>query len=315
MSDALGAHDTVHVIMGPTAAGKSAIALHLAERYGLAIVSADSRQIYRGFDIGTAKPVAAERHRIPHFGIDVLDPTERYSAHQWSADAAGWMGQARAQGRQPLIVGGTGFYVRALVDPLDQTPELDPTRRAALASWLNTLDADALVRWCRRLDPARALLGRTQQLRAVETSLLAGTRISEWSTADATGAQPRARVARYLVVDPGLVLHSRIAQRVDAMVAAGWFDEVRALSGHVSADAPAWKASGYSRIREAIGGTRSRESAVERVIIETRQYAKRQRTWYRHQLPVAQVTRVDSSAPDALAQACAWWESVEGSQT
>ncbi|MEQ1690108.1 MAG: tRNA (adenosine(37)-N6)-dimethylallyltransferase MiaA [Gemmatimonas sp.] len=315
MTDALGASDTVPVIMGPTGAGKSAIAMHLAERYGLAIVSADSRQIYRGFDIGTAKPVEAERQRIPHFGIDILDPTVRYSAHQWSTDADGWIAQARVQGRQPLIVGGTGFYVRALVDPLDPTPDLDPTRRAALASWLNMLDADALARWCRRLDPARASLGRTQQLRAVETALLAGRRISDWPTAETIDPQPPGRVARYLVVDPGVVLHRRIAQRVDAMVAAGWFDEVRALSAHVPSEAPAWNASGYGRIREAVSGERSRESAVERVIIETRQYAKRQRTWCRHQLPIAHVTRVDSNAPDALAQACAWWESVEGSQT
>ncbi|MBL0172294.1 MAG: tRNA (adenosine(37)-N6)-dimethylallyltransferase MiaA [Gemmatimonadaceae bacterium] len=321
MTDVDGASLITPVIIGPTAAGKSAIALHLASTYGLSIISADSRQVYAGFNIGTAKPSADEQRLIPHYGIDVLAPIARYSAHEWARDAERWGRESRAQGRMPVVVGGTGFYVRALVDPLDDTPSLEPSRRAALGSWLATLDAETLERWCRRLDPARAALGRTQRLRAVETALLAGRRISEWSVgnadveATAASSRPLARQARYLVVDPGPALATRIAGRVAAMVADGWFDEVRALMDYVPADAPAWQASGYARVRDAVAGVIPPAEAVERVIIETRQYAKRQRTWCRHQLPGAQVTRVDSSAPDALALARAWWESDDGSAT
>lgn len=315
MRDPADAPKPLRVILGPTAAGKSAIAMQLAERYQLAIVSADSRQVYAGFDIGTAKPSADERRRVPHHGIDVLPPTVRYSAHQWASDAKGWMAQARAAGREPLVVGGTGFYVRALVDPLHEMPPLDADRRAALERWLSGLDGGELERWCRRLDAARAALGRTQHLRAVETALLTGTRISAWHAVGGPATRPLADAVRYLVVDPGPVIASRIADRVTAMLAAGWIDEVRTLMAQVPPDAPAWKASGYGTLRDAIAGDGRMNEAVQRVIIETRQYAKRQRTWCRHQLPAAVVTRVDSSAADAFARACAWWESDDGEVT
>lgn len=311
MSEPRDARASTHVIIGPTAAGKSAIAQHLAERYGLAIVSADSRQVYAGFDIGTAKPSAEARHRALHYGIDVLAPTARYSAHQWALDAEAWIHDARARGCEPLLVGGTGFYVRALIVPLDDTPALDPDRRAELEVWLGSLMPAELSRWCRRLDPMRAVFGRTQQLRAVETALLSGRRISD----PFAGGRSSARTVRYLVVDPGAVLGTRIAQRVELMVAAGWVDEVRHLMQAIPADAPAWKACGYTRIREAVDGKVSWAKAVERVIIETRQYAKRQRTWCRHQLSGGQVTLLDSGAPDALARASTWWESDGASRT
>ena len=165
---------TLSVICGPTAAGKSALALELAERHGLAIVSADSRQVYRGFDIGTAKPTAAERARVPHAGVDVDDPRERYSAARWGDDARDRLAAAAAAGREAPVVGGTGFYLRALTAPLFDEPALDGERRARLQAALAALDAGELQRWCRELDPARAALGRAQQLRAVEVALLTG---------------------------------------------------------------------------------------------------------------------------------------------
>ncbi|MBL0172307.1 MAG: hypothetical protein IPP90_16600 [Gemmatimonadaceae bacterium] len=156
-------------------------------------------------------------------------------------------------------------------------------------------------------------LGRTQRLRAVETALLAGRRISEWSVgntdveATAASSRPLARQARYLVVDPGPSLATRIAGRVAAMVADGWFDEVQALMDYVPADAPAWlNSAGTRRVRDPVAGVIPPADAVERVIIELRQYAKRQRTWCRHQLPEAQVTRVDSSAGRAGVVTRAW---------
>jgi tRNA dimethylallyltransferase len=293
-------------IVGPTAAGKSALALALAEGCGLAIVSADSRQVYAGFDVGTAKPTREERARVAHFGLDVADPGERYSAHRWAANAEAWCAAARAAGTPPLVVGGTGLYVRALAQPLDAVPALDPVQRAALEPFLATLDRDALQRWCLRLDPRRAPLGRTQQLRAVETALLTGARLS-----DHFGhARPQARPVHYLVVDPGPILATRIADRVRAMIAGGFVEEIERLREGVPPDAPAWNASGYGVMRAAVEGKMTIAAAIERVTIETRQYAKRQRTWFRHQLPTVHVTRVNPLAPDALAQAVAWWSAI-----
>jgi tRNA dimethylallyltransferase len=305
------------IIVGPTAAGKSALAMHLARTRRLAIVSADSRQVYQGFDIGTAKPSQADLAATPHYGVDVVPPTDRYSAHRWAADAARWCHEAETAGTKPLIVGGTGLYVKALVSPLDAVPTLDPGRRNALAAWLATCTLDELTRWCHRLDPARAHLGRTQLLRAVETALLAGTRLSDalQSSHDAPTADvSTAASTRYLVVDPGPVLVERIAHRVYQMIADGFVQEVERLRQSIAHDAPAWSASGYRVVRDALegpGGARALDAAIERVIIETRQYAKRQRTWFRHQLPAQQVTRIDPDAPDALDQALAWWDHEE----
>lgn len=293
-------------IVGPTAAGKSAVALQLARSRGLAIVSADSRQVYRHFDVGTAKPTAEERALAPHYGLDVVPPEERYSAHRWATDAAQWCLDADAAGTPPVIVGGTGLYVRAFVQPLDEVPTLDGERRAALEPLLATLTFEELQRWCARLDPERAHLGRTQLLRAVETALLDGTRLSE-----RLGRQrPPARPVRYLLVDPGPVLATRIAGRVHAMIANGFVEEIERLRQMVPPDAPAWNASGYGAMRAAVEGTMTMHAATERVIIETRQYAKRQRTWFRHQLPSALVTPVNPLAPDAMDIVQSWWDSV-----
>lgn len=298
-------------IVGPTAAGKSAVAMHLAQQAGLAIISADSRQVYRGFDVGTAKPTEAERALVPHYGIDVADPTERYSAHRWAESAAVWIRDAEAAGRAPLVVGGTGLYVRALVEPLDAVPALDADRRAALAPFLDALPMPELERWCARLDPPRAHLGRTQRLRAIETALLSGRRLSDTLRPPAGDtSRTTSYQVRYLVVDPGPVLATRIERRVHDMLQARWEEEISRLMTTTAHDAPAWKASGYAVLRDALDGRLTRAAAVERVIIETRQYAKRQRTWFRHQLPASQVTLLNPLEPDAMQQAMHWWQSV-----
>lgn len=302
--DAAGA-EPLRVVCGPTAAGKSALALRLAECFGAAILSADSRQLYRGFDIGTAKPDAAEQARVPHYGIDVAGPTERYSAARWAGEAEGWLADARRRGLVPLVAGGTGFYVRALVEPLFAAPALDEERRARLAAVLEPLDTAALRRWTAVLDPARAHLGRTQLLRAVETALLTGRRISELHAAAPAAAR---RPARYLVVDPGRdALRERVERRVDAMLGAGWVDEVRALATWVPAEAPAWNAAGYDAVRAHAAGAIDLAEARRRTIVATRRYAKRQRTWIRHQLAGDDVTHLDPRLPDAFDRAAAWW--------
>jgi tRNA dimethylallyltransferase len=293
------------VICGPTAAGKSAIALALAEAVGATIVSADSRQVYRRFDIGTAKPSAADRQRVPHEGIDVVDPTVRYSAAQWVAGAEQWIAAARDAGRTPLIVGGTGFYLRALDAPLFREPELPIDARHALEGHLSSFSVDDLRRWVHQLDPPRAHLGRTQLLRAIEVALLTGERIS--ALHEASRALPKWRL-RYLVIDPGKALATRIEHRVDDMLRDGWVDEVQTLRHLIPSDAPAWNASGYGAIRALVEGRMTLAAARERLIVETRQYAKRQRTWFRHQLDESHVLRVDPSDAHAFTKAIEWWQ-------
>jgi tRNA dimethylallyltransferase len=302
-----GASDesSVRVICGPTGAGKSALALELAERYGAVILSADSRQIYRGFDIGTAKPSTGDQARVPHRGVDVVDPVERYSAARWAGEVRSWMSEAHAAGRPVVIVGGTGFYLRALTDPLFEAPPVDAARRTALEQVLATVPVEELRRWCRELDPERSHLGRTQLVRSVETVLLTGERLSDLHRTKARAPEVR---ARYLVVDPGPGLAARIERRFDAMMASGWAEEVESLSRTVDPAAPAWKSSGYAAVREMVAGRTTREAARNLVIIETRQYAKRQRTWFRHQVDESATTRIDPGGERAAQLARNWWE-------
>ena len=302
------AEGSLRIICGPTAAGKSSIALELAERHGADILSADSRQIYKRFDIGTAKPRADERARVQHFGVDFIEPTERYSAARWAREADEWISECESAGRIPLVVGGTGFYIRALVEPLAESPVFDTAQRLTIGSELEQLSTEDLRRWCVLLDPARADLGRTQLLRAIETALLSGKRLSDFHAA-APRMQPRR--AKFLVVDPGPSLQERIARRIDDMFAAGWVDEVRQLSNDVPSTAPAWMSSGYSTVRALARGEVDFDAAREKILIETRQYAKRQRTWFRHQIGGTTVTHVDPSAPQAAEIIEEWWTSEQ----
>jgi tRNA dimethylallyltransferase len=295
----------IPVVCGPTAAGKTRLALWLAERADVTIVSADSRQLYRGFDIGTAKPTPAERRAVPHCGVDVLDPTQRASAAWWADRADEWIREALAQGRAPLVVGGTGLYLRALFASLFEEPPLDDDRRVALQRELSAYPTETLRRWVHELDPVRESLGRTQLLRALEIALLSGHRVSDLHR---ERNRPARWSARYLVVDPGPELSTRIESRVGAMMADGWREEVRRLIAAVPADAPAWNATGYRTIRQLEKGELAEGDAVRRVVVETRQYAKRQRTWFRHQLAQDVVTRLDPRDPDWEARALSWWK-------
>ena len=298
----------VRVVCGPTGAGKTRIALDLATHHATSVVSADSRQLYRRFDIRTAKPTATERALVPHLGIDVLEPTERASAAWWADRADTWLRDTFASDRTPLVVGGTGLYLRALFGTLFYEPPMDQERRTALQRELDTLGIDELRRWVQQLDPARAALGRTQLLRAVEIALLTGRRVSELHRERAR--PPRWR-ARYLVVDPGAALAAQIEARTTEMLRAGWREEVVALMRDVPEDAPAWNASGYGAIRRLERGELDYDKARETVIIETRQYAKRQRTWFRHQLAGERVTLLDPRAPNASQRALEWWSACD----
>jgi tRNA dimethylallyltransferase len=276
----------------------------LASRFSLVVISADSRQVYRRFDIGTAKPTPGEQASVPHRGIDVVEPAERWSAFAWAESAGQWIAEAEADGRTPVVVGGTGLYVRALYAPSFDEPELPRAARSHLDDFLGRLSASELKGWCAALDPARAHLGRTQLLRAIEVAVLTGHRLSELHV---SRRRPPRFSARYLVVDPGRSLADRIAVRARTMLRHGWADEVRRLDATVPADAPAWNSTGYEAIRRLVRGEMNEAEALERVIIDTRQYAKRQRTWFRHQLPAADVTRIDPTGAGWEAVVERWW--------
>ena len=282
----------------------------LAEEFGAAIVSADSRQIYCYFDIGTAKPSRAECARVSHYGIDVAEASERYSAARWAEEAREWIECAGELEKPVVIVGGTGLYIRALVEPLFDAPAMDPATRSRLESELAGKSVAELRRWCEVLDPPRSHLGRTQLMRSIETALLSGARMSDLHDAH-RGVNVVDFEPIYLVVDPGDALAPQIENRVDQMLERGWVDEVRRLMSRVQPDAPAWKASGYAAIREHVEGNSDLSTTRERIIIETRQYAKRQRTWFRHQLPADSVTKLNPLDSQAAAIAREWWERAE----
>lgn len=294
----------LRVIVGPTAAGKSALALRLATEVQASIISADSRQAYRGFDIGTAKASVTEQSAVPHFGLDVVAPDQRFSAAQWAEKTVQWVGEIQTAGRSPLIVGGTGFYLRALFDPFVEVPPMDGARRNALAAVLENFPGAELHRWCNALDPSRAHLGRTQQLRAIETALLLGRRLSDLHRSSARAPM---LAPRYLLVDPGRSLAERVEHRVRQMLEAGWLAEVERLATNVPSDAPAWGATGYRDLRRALAGEITLDEAERRIVVATRQYAKRQRTWFRNQLNASLVTTVDPAGADVMDIVHAWW--------
>src|SRR3989454_8305474 len=213
------------VLVGPTAVGKTAVVAAWAECEPITVVSADARQVYRGLDIGTAKPSGALLARVPHLGLDIVEPGERYSAGRFARDAVQWVGQIRDAGRQRVVVGGTGLYVRALAEGLFHEPPLDPARRERLCAWTANLTLARLAHWAARLDRRFAGGGRQRAGRAVEVALLTGRGLSSWQEhARATGAM---RPWYIQLTIPRDALHRRIAQRVDEMLAAGLVDEVR----------------------------------------------------------------------------------------
>jgi tRNA dimethylallyltransferase len=273
----------VPVIVGPTGVGKTAVAAEIAARRPISVISADARQVYRHLDIGTAKPTPAVRAIMPHYGIDLIEPGERYSAGRFAHDAAGWLEQARVAGREPLVVGGTGFYVRALAEGLFQEPPLDPVRREPLRAWAARLPAAQLAHWAARLDRGFAGGGRQRGARAIEVALLTGRALSWWQReARETGAMRPWYIHLTLPRD---VLQRRIAARVDEMLAAGFVAEVQGLLERgLAPDAPGLDGVGYREVVAMLRGTLPAGDLRDAIVIATRRYAKRQETWFRNQL-------------------------------
>ena len=274
-------------LMGPTASGKTALACALSERFPLDLVSVDSALVYRGMDIGTAKPDPATLARHPHALVDIRDPGQPYSAADFRADSLPVMQRISAQGRVPLLVGGTGLYFRALQQGLSDLPEADPATRARLAAEAQQLGWPALHARLAALDPAAA--GRigcndVQRLqRALEVIELTGRPLSELQRGGTAARFPWRVLKLALLPTDRRVLHERIARRFDTMLAEGFLDEVRALRarGDLHADLPAIRAVGYRQAWEHLDGQTDAATFRDRAIYATRQLAKRQITWLR----------------------------------
>jgi len=282
-------------IMGPTASGKTALAIEWAERLGGEIVSIDSALVYRGLDIGSAKPKANERARVPHHMLDLRDPGERYSAAEFASEAVVALEGIAARGRIPLLVGGTGLYFRALLHGLSPMPSADPELRRAIAEEGASRGWDALHAELAAVDPAAARRikpGDRQRIgRALEVWRISGRSISDWQGASAHRRFPFRVLKLVLAPADRAVLHARIEARFDAMLAEGLLDEVRRLRAAPRLqtlsdplDLPALRAVGYRQAWRHLDGTTDAPGFRAEAIAATRQLAKRQLTWLRGEL-------------------------------
>jgi tRNA dimethylallyltransferase len=294
-------------LAGPTASGKTASALAIASIVPTEIISVDSALVYKGMDIGTAKPSADELALVPHHLINIRDPLDAYSAAEFVKDATTLIGEIQARGRLPLLVGGTMLYFKALTDGLDDMPRADPAVRAALAEQAAQLGWPALHAELALHDPvtaARLSPGDSQRVsRALEVWRIAGKPLSSFQTgAGAKAATPVFDPSRLISLEPldRAWLHQRIADRYDAMLAAGLVQEVMGLRarGDLHPDLPSMRCVGYRQTWEALDGAFPLAELRERGIAATRQLAKRQITWLRS-MPERQVVACDSA--DALA--------------
>lgn len=275
----------VLVVSGPTASGKSALALALAERWPVTILSADSRQVYKGFDIGTAKPTTAEQVRVPHRLIDVAEPTERYTAAQWVADARTCLEESWSEDRLPIVTGGTGFWIRALLGgtPVAPVPPDEAERDRLMAlpdlhARLAAVDPDSAA----RLHPN----DRFRLARALEIAQATGrprgavqSVAPDWNTLHLTLVPDRNDLRR------------TIALRTEAMNAAGWADEVRDLMAQYGPDLPLLETLGYREWRDVLAHGRDPEEAMASVTTRTSQFARRQASWFRHEPDAVPVIR------------------------
>jgi tRNA dimethylallyltransferase len=272
-------------IVGATATGKSALGLALAERLDGEIVNADALQVYRGFDIGTAKPSAAERARMPHHLLDILEPWERWSAGEFARRARRVIAEIEERGRVPILVGGSGLYLRALLAGISPVPPGDPVLRSRLREQLATEGLPVLAAELARLDPAtagRLAPGDTQRiLRALEVALGSGRPLSAWIESQPFGKQSLSAVTVGLTL-PRALLYDQVAGRVTRMVEQGWVAEVAAMLGRgLDPGLPAFQAIGYRQIVLHLRGEWSLERAIHDTVTATRRFAKRQETWFR----------------------------------
>jgi len=301
------------LLMGPTGAGKTDLAIGLAERFPLEIVSVDAAMVYRGMDIGTAKPSRELLARAPHHLVDLIDPVESYSAARFLADADAATKAIRARGRTPLFVGGTMLYFRALQSGLARLPAADPAirqrieERAGLAGW------PALHAELARLDPATAARirpnDRQRIQRALEVIERTGRQLSEQLAEDLRGATRREHLRLVLAPADRAALAERIAERFDAMLRQGLLDELRSLRarGDLHAELPAMRLIGYRQLWSHLDGHSSLAEATEKAVVATRQLARRQLTWLRAEPGAEWFDALDSGTPERIAVRVAEW--------
>jgi tRNA dimethylallyltransferase len=299
------------LLIGPTASGKTALALELATRFPCDIVSVDSAQVFRDMNIGTAKPESATLARFPHRLIDLITPEERYSAAQFRSDALREMESISAAGRIPLLVGGTMLYVKALREGLAELPQADPALRAEIDAEAAAQGWPGLHAELARHDPdtaARLKPTDAQRIqRALEVLRLTGRTLGSFFAEQAANALPFNLLNIALVPSDRSVLHARIGERFAAMLAAGLVDEVKSLRTKYALDAglPSMRCVGYRQVWEMLEGELPAKELRERGIYATRQFAKRQLTWLRS---MDGLTTVDPLAATAGAEVIAFVE-------
>jgi tRNA dimethylallyltransferase len=284
----------VIVICGPTAVGKTAAAIEFAQKIGAEIISADSGQVYRGMDLGTAKPTPEERRGIPFHLIDLLDPDQQFSAADFRNRALGAIGKIQDRNKKVIVVGGTGLYLKTLEQGLFEGPSADPAIREKLEQQIKEKGIEALHRELEKVDPeaARTIPPRNRQrlIRAVEVYRLTGRPISEFwrehqyrrGTVPAPGrGDPAPTFIKYGLTLPKEELHRRINDRVDRMIKAGLVGEVRSLVKQWGTTAPGFRIIGYKEVVAHLEGQVPLHEVVELIKRNTRRYAKRQMTWFK----------------------------------
>jgi tRNA dimethylallyltransferase len=284
-------------VLGPTASGKSALALALAERLGGEIVACDSQQVYIGMDIGTAKPTREERRRVPHHGLDLVPPDEPFHAARWATLARAAVKSIAARGRLPIVVGGTGLYYRALTTGLFEAPPADPARRARHREIYEREGNEPLRARLAEVDPEAAAAIQPRDFvrtsRALEVYEQTGIAIT---TLRRRAERPRDLAPVALVLDPAQEeLRARIEARFGAMLAAGLLDEVRALrAAGYGAGLKPMQALGYQQLGAVLDGTATLAAASAETIGATVAYARRQRTWFKREAAAARFTAAPS---------------------
>jgi len=282
--------DRLVVVLGPTAAGKSALGITLAEKFGGEILVCDSTQVYRHFDIGTAKVPRGEQRGIPHHLVDLIEPEEVFTAGEYRQRALQVLDEVRGRGRLPILTAGTGLYLRALLEGLADAPTRSEELRERLRQKARLRGAARLHRILARLDGeagARIAPGDTQKvIRAIEMRVLTGKPVGEIHRAGRSGLEGY-EVTKIGLLPPRAALYSRIEARVEAMLAAGWIEEVRHLiASGVAEGAKPFQFIGYGEVRAHLQGKLSRGEATRQIRQATRRFAKRQITWFRKEAGV-----------------------------
>lgn len=287
------------VLLGATATGKSAAALEIAATIPAEIVNADALQVYRGLDIGTGKPTARERAQVRHHLLDILDPRERFSAGEFARRARTAVAEIASRGALPIVVGGSGLYLRALLEGLSPLPAGSVELRQELSDRGDRDGLMALYEELGRLDPPTAArlpaADRQRILRALEVTLATGRPFSDWLRAKPS--DPMLSALRVGLTLPRPILYDRIGGRVRSMVEAGWVDEVaRLLREGVPPQCPAFQAIGYREMTKCALGSCGLEQAIAETTAATRRFAKRQETWFRKERDVVWLAAEDPAS-------------------